>query len=242
MMLRASHISKSYGTLPVLNDFSLSVKRGEVVSITGPSGSGKTTLLQILGTLMTPDAGELIIDGVDIASLSSDELARFRNHTIGFIFQDSKLLPEFTAWENILMPACIAFGTSPVPYPSNCSLKPDEDRSNVKITSFSQAVEWCSWLVGECGIGECIGRYPRELSGGQQQRVGIARALSLNPPLLLADEPTGNLDPKNLYYIMGVIMKLQKQCHNTILLSTHNYDLTKYSDYNLQLVTQSQSS
>ena len=227
MMLRASHISKSYGSLPVLNDFSLSVNRGEVVSITGPSGSGKTTLLQILGTLMTPDAGELIIDGVDIASLSSDELARFRNHTIGFIFQDSKLLPEFTAWENILMPACIAFGTSPVPYPSNCSLKPDEDRSSVKITSFAQAVEWCSWLVGECGIGECIGR---------------SRALSLNPPLLLADEPTGNLDPKNLYYIMGVIMKLQKQCHNTILLSTHNYDLTKYSDYNLQLVTQSQSS
>lgn len=276
MMVAASHITKSYGSLPVLRDFSMSVRRGDVVCVTGASGSGKTTLLQVLGTLLPPDAGSVVIDGVDVSGLSSSALSRFRNRKIGFVFQDSKLLPEFTAWENILLPAAIAFGKSlhRIPFspadhtnlPSNHtqdtlgprssspatlgarSSRPQDtlgdaavkqscpqDVETLQITSFGEAVAWCEELVEECGIRECVGRYPRELSGGQQQRVAIARALSLNPPLLLADEPTGNLDPQTLLNIMQVMMRLQKQCNTTIILSTHNYELTKYADYNLQL-------
>ncbi|MBR1515305.1 MAG: ABC transporter ATP-binding protein [Paludibacteraceae bacterium] len=294
MMVAASHITKSYGSLPVLRDFSMSVRRGEVVCVTGASGSGKTTLLQVLGTLLPPDAGSVVIDGVDVSGLSSAALSRFRNRKIGFVFQDSKLLPEFTAWENILLPAAIAFGKSlhrtpfsPADHtnhssdhtnlPSGLTNLPSDhtnlpsDHTNLssdhtqdalgaqssrpqdtlgdtavkqsclqdvetfQITSFGEAVAWCEELVEECGIRECVGRYPRELSGGQQQRVAIARALSLNPPLLLADEPTGNLDPQTLLNIMQVMMRLQKQCNTTIILSTHNYELTKYADYNLQL-------
>ena len=251
MMVAASHITKSYGSLPVLRDFSMSVRRGDVVCVTGASGSGKTTLLQVLGTLLPPDGGSVVIDGVDVSGLSSSALSRFRNRKIGFVFQDSKLLPEFTAWENILLPAAIAFGKSLGPQ-SSCpqntlgpqssspaSLGPrssrPQDVETLQITSFGEAVAWCEELVEECGIRECVGRYPRELSGGQQQRVAIARALSLNPPLLLADEPTGNLDPQTLLNIMQVMMRLQKQCNTTIILSTHNYELTKYADYNLQL-------
>ena len=251
MMVAASHITKSYGSLPVLRDFSMSVRRGDVVCVTGASGSGKTRLLQVLGTLLPPDGGSVVIDGVDVSGLSSSALSRFRNRKIGFVFQDSKLLPEFTAWENILLPAAIAFGKSLGPQ-SSCpqntlgpqssspaSLGPrssrPQDVETLQITSFGEAVAWCEELVEECGIRECVGRYPRELSGGQQQRVAIARALSLNPPLLLADEPTGNLDPQTLLNIMQVMMRLQKQCNTTIILSTHNYELTKYADYNLQL-------
>ena len=287
MMVAASHITKSYGSLPVLRDFSMSVRRGEVVCVTGASGSGKTTLLQVLGTLLSPDAGSVVIDGVDVSGLSSSALSRFRNRKIGFVFQDSKLLPEFTAWENILLPAAIAFGkslhripfspadhttlssdytqdalgprssspasnlgprsSSPASLGAQLSCPQDvlgdtvvkqscpQDVETFQITSFGEAVAWCEELVEECGIRECVGRYPRELSGGQQQRVAIARALSLNPPLLLADEPTGNLDPQTLLNIMQVMMRLQKQCNTTIILSTHNYELTKYADYNLQL-------
>ncbi|MBQ7697095.1 MAG: ABC transporter ATP-binding protein [Paludibacteraceae bacterium] len=251
MMVAASHITKSYGSLPVLHDFSMSVRRGEVVCVTGASGSGKTTLLQVLGTLLSPDSGSVVIDGVDVSGLSSSALSRFRNRKIGFVFQDSKLLPEFTAWENILLPAAIAFGKSLGPRSSSPaslgaqSSRPQDtlgprssrpqDVETLQITSFGEAVAWCEELVEECGICECVGRYPRELSGGQQQRVAIARALSLNPPLLLADEPTGNLDPQTLLNIMQVMMRLQKQCNTTIILSTHNYELTKYADYNLQL-------
>ena len=282
-MVAASHITKSYGSLPVLRDFSMSVRRGEVVCVTGASGSGKTTLLQVLGTLLPPDGGSVVIDGVDVSGLSSSALSRFRNRKIGFVFQDSKLLPEFTAWENILLPAAIAFGkslhrmpfspadhtnhpsdhtslssdhtqdalgprsSSPASLGAQLSCPQDvlgdavvrrsclQDVETLQITSFGEAVEWCEELVEECGIRECVGRYPRELSGGQQQRVAIARALSLNPPLLLADEPTGNLDPQTLLNIMQVMMRLQKQCNTTIILSTHNYELTKYADYNLQL-------
>ena len=251
MMVAASHITKSYGSLPVLRDFSMSVRRGEVVCVTGASGSGKTTLLQVLGTLLRPDGGSVVIDGVDVSGLSSSALSRFRNRKIGFVFQDSKLLPEFTAWENILLPAAIAFGkslgprsSSPASHLGPRSSSPAslgaqssrlQDIETLQITSFGEAVAWCEELVEECGIRECVGRYPRELSGGQQQRVAIARALSLNPPLLLADEPTGNLDPQTLLNIMQVMMRLQKQCNTTIILSTHNYELTKYADYNLQL-------
>ena len=244
MMVAASHITKSYGSLPVLRDFSMSVRRGEVVCVTGASGSGKTTLLQVLGTLLPPDAGSVVIDGVDVSGLSSAALSRFRNRKIGFVFQDSKLLPEFTAWENILLPAAIAFGKSLGPRSSRpqdalgdvvVQRSCPQDVETLQITSFGEAVAWCEELVEECGIRECVGRYPRELSGGQQQRVAIARALSLNPPLLLADEPTGNLDPQTLLNIMQVMMRLQKQCNTTIILSTHNYELTKYADYNLQL-------
>ena len=271
MMVAASHITKSYGSLPVLRDFSMSVRRGEVVCVTGASGSGKTTLLQVLGTLLPPDGGSVVIDGVDVSGLSSAALSRFRNRKIGFVFQDSKLLPEFTAWENILLPAAIAFGkslgprssspaslgaqsSSPASLGAQSSRQQDtlgprssspaslgaqsscpQDVETFQITSFGEAVEWCRWLVCECGIDGCVERYPRELSGGQQQRVAIARALSLNPPLLLADEPTGNLDPQTLLNIMQVMMRLQKQCNTTIILSTHNYELTKYADYNLQL-------
>lgn len=262
MMVAASHITKSYGSLPVLRDFSMSVRRGEVVCVTGASGSGKTTLLQVLGTLLRPDGGSVVIDGVDVSGLSSAALSRFRNRKIGFVFQDSKLLPEFTAWENILLPAAIAFGKSlhriPFSPADHTNLPSDltqdalgprssspasleaqspclQDVETLQITSFGEAVAWCEELVDECGIRECVGRYPRELSGGQQQRVAIARALSLNPPLLLADEPTGNLDPQTLLNIMQVMMRLQKQCNTTIILSTHNYELTKYADYNLQL-------
>lgn len=276
MMVAASHITKSYGSLPVLRDFSMSVRRGDVVCVTGASGSGKTTLLQVLGTLLPPDGGSVVIDGVDVSGLSSSALSRFRNRKIGFVFQDSKLLPEFTAWENILLPAAIAFGkslhripfspadhtnlssdhtqdalgprsSSPATLGARSSRPQDtlgdaavkqscpQDVETLQITSFGEAVAWCEELVEECGIRECVGRYPRELSGGQQQRVAIARALSLNPPLLLADEPTGNLDPQTLLNIMQVMMRLQKQCNTTIILSTHNYELTKYADYNLQL-------
>ncbi|MBP5476960.1 MAG: ABC transporter ATP-binding protein [Paludibacteraceae bacterium] len=230
-MLSVSHMYKSYGPLSVLRDLSFSVERGKVVTITGPSGSGKTTLLQILGTLDRPDQGRVVIDGTDVSTLPPTELARFRNHTIGFVFQGNQLLPEFTAWENIILPACIAFGESPVAPPA----VPDEPLRPSSIEQYGAAVRWCMSLVRECGIEDCLSKYPRQLSGGQQQRAAIARALCLNPPLVLADEPTGNLDPANVDTVMRVLTSLQQKCHNTIILSTHNYALTEYADFNLQL-------
>ena len=230
-MLSVSHIYKSYGSLSVLRDLSFPVEKGKVVTITGPSGSGKTTLLQILGTLDRPDKGTVVIDDTDVSVLSSAELSRFRNRNIGFVFQGNQLLPEFTAWENIILPACIAFDRSPVT-PPDASDNPLQPAS---IETFDAALRWCRSLVQECSIEDCLFKFPRQLSGGQQQRIAIARALCLNPPLVLADEPTGNLDPSNVDNVMRVLTGLQRICNNTIVLSTHNYSLTQYADFNLQL-------
>lgn len=241
-MVSVSHISKSYGPLQVLRDLSFTVSKGEMVAVTGPSGSGKTTLLQILGTLDRPDSGQVVINGVSTDTLEGDQLARFRNQHIGFIFQDSRLLPEFTAWENILLPACIAYGVSPSGHTSATptdTIATEQEISTLEQVpgTFEQTVQWCRQLVELCNIHDCVMRQPRQLSGGQQQRVAFARALSLRPSLVLADEPTGNLDPENAENVMTLLNKLRTICRCTVILSTHNLELTRFTDSHIRLAS-----
>ncbi len=172
-MIEVKEIEKSYGTLQVLKKVSLSIENSKVVTIVGPSGAGKSTLLHIIGTLDKPDNGEVVIDGVNLNSLSDDKLAEFRNRHIGFVYQFHHLLPEFTALENVAMPALIA-GKS-------------------RKESFDRAKELLDFLK----LSDRVGHKPAQLSGGEQQRVSVARALMNNPELILADEPSGNLDTEN---------------------------------------------
>jgi ABC-type lipoprotein export system ATPase subunit len=205
-MITATGIEKTFGSLKVLKGIDFRADGAEVVSIVGASGAGKSTLLQILGSLSDPTAGKVTIDGVDIFSLSSDELADFRNRKIGFVFQFHHLLPEFTALENVMIPALIAGSSAP----------------NAK----SEAKR----LLTDMGLGERFDHKPSELSGGEQQRVAIARALAKNPKLLLCDEPTGALD-----YNTGkqILQLLQDQAHNsgaTVIIITHNKAITPMGD------------
>ena len=209
MIVQAKDIEKSFGELKVLKGVDFEVSKGEVVSIMGASGAGKSTLLQILGTLLTPDKGSLKIDGTDVLSLSSKALSAFRNSSIGFVFQAHHLLPEFTALENVMIPALIA----------GKSTKEARDRAES--------------LLVEVGLAERMTHKPSQLSGGEQQRVAIARALANSPAIIFADEPSGNLDSKTKQEIHSLFFKLRKDHGQTIVIVTHDPALAAMCDRTL---------
>ena len=212
MMIQAKNIHKSFGTLEVLKGIDLSINPHEVVSIVGPSGAGKTTLLQIMGTLSRPTSGEIEIDGIAVSRLSDRELSRFRNRKIGFVFQFHHLLPEFTAFENVCIPGYIA----------------QRERKEVE----SRAQE----LLAMLGMEHRLSHKPAELSGGEQQRVAIARALINSPAVLLADEPSGNLDTKNKEEIHRLFFTLRDTLGQTVVIVTHDEQLAEMSDRKIQMV------
>ncbi len=205
-MIEVHDIRKSYGALEVLKGVSLRVARGEVVSVTGPSGAGKTTLLQIIGTLSAPDSGSVTIDGEEVTRLSDARLSDFRNRKIGFVFQFHRLLPEFTALENIMLPALIA--------------------RRDKAEAEREAAE----LLRMMGLAQRATHKPAALSGGEQQRVAIARALVNRPSLLLADEPSGNLDSKNREEIHALFFRLRDELGQTTVIVTHDDSLASMAD------------
>lgn len=211
-MIQAKGIEKSFGTLQVLKGVDFFADKAEVVSIMGASGAGKSTLLQILGTLSTPDAGSLFIDGTDVLKLKGNEMARFRNLKIGFVFQFHHLLPEFTALENVMIPAFIA------------------GRSR------KDAEQHARQLLAEMGLGERLDHKPSQLSGGEQQRVAIARALINKPAVLFADEPSGNLDTKTKEEIHRLFFDLRDKYGQTVVIVTHDPDLAKMCDRALYMV------
>ena len=211
-MIRTKEIRKSFGTLEVLKGIDLLVERGEVVSIVGPSGAGKTTLLQILGTLSRPSSGEIEIDGEAVHALSDRQLSRFRNTKIGFVFQFHHLLPEFTALENVCIPGYIG----------------GRDRREVE----TRAAE----LLEMLGMEHRSSHKPAELSGGEQQRVAIARALINSPAVLLADEPSGNLDTKNREEIHRLFFTLRDTLGQTVVIVTHDGQLAAMSDRKIEMV------
>ena len=210
-MIQANDIHKSFGSLEVLKGVSLSVKPSEVVSIVGPSGAGKTTLLQILGTLSKPDSGSLAIDGKQINSLDDNALSDFRNQRIGFVFQFHHLLPEFTALENVMIPALIA----------------RRNRQEAEREAMS--------LLKMMELAERTTHKPSALSGGEQQRVAIARALINRPALLLADEPSGNLDTKNRDHIHSLFFRLREELGQTTLIVTHDESLAAMADRRISM-------
>ncbi|MFN3300334.1 MAG: ABC transporter ATP-binding protein [Sediminibacterium sp.] len=204
-MLKASAITKKFGPLTVLKGVNISIEKGEMVSIVGSSGAGKSTLLHILGTLDSPDSGNIIIDGQLLSSLSSSQLAAFRNKHIGFIFQFHHLLPEFDALENVCIPGWIA----------------NNPREKVQ----KRAIE----LLGILGLADRINHKPNELSGGEQQRVAVARALINEPLIVFADEPTGNLDSSNARELHQLFTKINQDFGTTFLIVTHNEELAALS-------------
>ena len=210
-MIEVKEIEKSYGSLQVLKKVSLSIENSKVVTIVGPSGAGKSTLLHIIGTLDKPDGGEVVIDGVNLNSLPDDKLAEFRNRHIGFVYQFHHLLPEFTALENVAMPALIA-GKS-------------------RKESFKRAQELLDFLK----LSDRIGHKPAQLSGGEQQRVSVARALMNNPDLILADEPSGNLDTENARKLHDLFFVLRDTFKQTFIIVTHNEELAQLSDRKIVL-------
>ena len=205
-MIKAHDIHKSFGALEVLKGISLHVKHGEVVSIVGQSGAGKTTLLQILGTLSAMDSGSLLIDGVDVTTLTDNALSDFRNRRIGFVFQFHHLLPEFSAVENVMLPALIA--------------------GRAKAEAEQEAAK----LLRMMDLSARLTHKPSALSGGEQQRVAIARALINHPALLLADEPSGNLDTKNRDEIHSLFFRLREELGQTTIIVTHDEGLASMAD------------
>ena len=210
-MIQATNIVKRFGELEVLRGVDLTVNAGEIVSIVGASGAGKTTLLQILGTLDVPDAGQVSIGGQSTDGLSRRELSAFRNAHLGFVFQFHRLLPEFNALENVLMPAWIAGKST------------DESRMRARQ------------LLEELGMGHRMEHNPAELSGGEQQRVAVARALMNAPSVLLADEPSGNLDSENAAMLHDLFFELRDRLGQTIVLVTHNEQLAQRADRMLRM-------
>ena len=205
-MIEAKRICKSFGSVEVLRSVDFSASAGEVVAIMGASGAGKSTLLQILGTLLTPDAGSLTIDGTDVLSLRGNALAAFRGRRIGFVFQAHHLLPEFTALENVMIPALIGG------------------------TSSREARRQADDLLHLVGLGGRATHKPSELSGGEQQRVAIARALINTPAILFADEPTGNLDSRTKEEIHQLLLDVRKEKGQTVVVVTHDAGLAQLCD------------
>ena len=205
-MIEVTDIHKSFGALEVLKGVNLHVDKGEIVSIVGPSGAGKTTLLQIIGSLDKPDRGNVCIGGVDLFGLKEKELAHFRNRHIGFIFQFHQLLPEFTALENVMMPALIA-------------------GDNMKNAQ-AHALE----LLAGLGLAERVKHKPNQLSGGEKQRVAAARAMMMNPDVILADEPSGSLDSANKEELHRSLLDMRNQYGHTIVIVTHDSGLAAISD------------
>jgi lipoprotein-releasing system ATP-binding protein len=205
-MIEVKNIHKSFGDLEVLKGVNLSIEKGEIVAIIGKSGAGKTTLLQLIGTLDRPTNGQVLIDGTDVFTLNDTQLAAFRNKHIGFIFQFHQLLPEFTALENVCIPAMIA----------------REKESDYKARA--------KQLLTDLGLADRMEHKPNELSGGEKQRVAAARALMMQPSIILADEPTGSLDEKNKRELSELLLHLRAQYGQTILLVTHDKDLAAMAD------------
>ena len=208
-MIIAENLSKSFGNLQALKGVSLNISKGEVVSVVGASGAGKSTLLQILGTLSTPDTGSLIIDGQEVLHMNASKLSAFRNRRIGFVFQSHRLLPEFTALENVMIPSLIA------------GLSNKESASRAKA------------LLSEVGLLERMDHKPSELSGGEAQRVAIARALVNNPAVLFADEPSGNLDSATKQDIHRIFFEMREKHGQTIVIVTHDETLADMCDRKL---------
>ena len=210
-MLKATGIHKSHGDLQVLRGVDVSLAAGEVVSIVGPSGAGKTTLLNVLSTLDRPDSGSVIVDDIELAGLKDKALARFRNARIGFVFQFHQLLPEFNALENAMLPALVG------------------GKSEAEAQSAAMA------RLEELGLAARAKHLPNQLSGGEQQRVAVARALVNDPPLLFADEPSGNLDSANADALHDLFFDLRDRHGLTIALVTHNEDLAERADRQIRL-------
>ena len=209
-LLRASGIRRTYGSLQVLKGIDLEVKKGEVVAIVGPSGAGKSTFLHILGTLDRPEQGEVFIEGINVFTQKDKELARFRNEKIGFIFQFHNLLAEFTALENVCMPGYI--------------------NGNVNEKDIQQRAKELLELLGLSGRMDHL---PSQLSGGEQQRVAVARALLNRPAIILADEPSGNLDSHNALDLHKLFFKLRDETGQTFIIVTHNEELAEMADRRL---------
>ncbi len=210
-MIHLTNIQKSFGSLEVLKGIDLEINKGEVVSIVGPSGAGKTTLLQIMGTLDRPDSGTVIVDGVDVSTLSQKKLSDFRNQHVGFVFQFHQLLPEFTALENIMIPAFIA-GKS----------QKEAKRRALELLDFM-------------GLTERAEHKPNELSGGEKQRVAVARALVNNPAVILADEPSGSLDTKNKGELHQLFFDLRDKFGQTFVIVTHDEQLASITDRTIHM-------
>lgn len=211
-MIDIKGITKSFGSLQVLKGIDLHIDKGEVVSIVGPSGAGKTTLLQIMGTLDKPDSGAISVDGVDMMRLSSNKLSDFRNQHIGFVFQFHQLLPEFTALENIMIPAYIG----------------GKGTAEAK----KRALE----LLDFMGLADRVNHKPNELSGGEKQRVAVARALVNNPAVVLADEPSGSLDSKNKAELHQLFFDLRDKFGQTFVIVTHDEHLASITDRTIHIV------
>ena len=211
-MIQVNDIHKSFGDLEVLKGVNLKVEKGEIVAIVGKSGAGKTTLLQLIGTLDRPTSGKVLIDDTDVFALNDTQLAAFRNRHIGFIFQFHQLLPEFTALENVCIPAMIA-------RQKEADYKPRAEQ-----------------LLRELGLAERMNHKPNELSGGEKQRVAAARSLMMQPTIILADEPTGSLDEKNKKELSDLLLKLRKEYGQTILLVTHDKELAHIADRVIEIV------
>ncbi|UCG28390.1 MAG: ABC transporter ATP-binding protein [Bacteroidales bacterium] len=210
-MILAEHITKSFGELNVLKGIDLKIQKGEIVSIVGPSGAGKTTFLQILGTLDRPDSGRIIYEDTEVHLLKEKQLSKFRNQHIGFVFQFHHLLPEFTALENVCIPAFV--GNVP---------KPKAEKMARDILSFMK-------------LNERLDHKPNELSGGEQQRVAVARALINNPSVILADEPSGNLDSRNKQELHELFFTLRDKYEQTFVIVTHDKDLANMADRILKM-------
>ncbi len=210
-MINVENITKSFGSLQVLKGIDLHIDKGEVVSIVGPSGAGKTTLLQIIGTLDRPDAGTVCVDGIDTTQLSQKKLADFRNRHIGFVFQFHQLLPEFTAIENIMIPAYIAG------------------------TSNKAARQRAEELLRFMGLADRASHKPNELSGGEKQRVAVARALVNNPAVILADEPSGSLDSQNKAELHQLFFDLRDKFGQTFVIVTHDETLATITDRTIHM-------
>ena len=210
-MIDIKNITKSFGNLQVLKDINLHINKGEVVSIVGPSGAGKTTLLQIIGTLDKPDSATICLDGIDVNKLSTRKLSDFRNQHIGFVFQFHQLLPEFTALENIMIPAYIA------------------GKSN------SEAKQRALELLEFMGLSDRANHKPAELSGGEKQRVAVARALVNKPAVILADEPSGSLDSKNKAELHQLFFDLRDKFGQTFVIVTHDEGLAAITDRTIHM-------
>ena len=210
-MITAKNITKSFGQLQVLKGIDLEIAKGEIVSIVGPSGAGKTTLLQIIGTLDRPDGGSLTVNGTDITTLSRKQLSDFRNRHIGFVFQFHQLLPEFTALENIMIPAFIAG------------------------KSHKEAKSRAEELLRFMNLSDRATHKPAELSGGEKQRVAVARALVNNPAVILADEPTGSLDSQNKQELHQLFFDLRQEFGQTFVIVTHDEELAQLTDRTIHL-------
>jgi len=211
-MIKIENLTKKFGELEVLKGVSLTVNKGEVISIVGPSGAGKTTLLQLIGTLDKPTSGTIRFNGEDTGKMGSNKLATFRNRHIGFVFQSHQLLPEFTALENIIIPALIA--------------------GRKRKEAEAEAME----LLGIMGLKERAGHKPAEMSGGENQRVAVARALINRPDVILADEPSGSLDSHNKEELHRLFFDLRDKLGQTFIIVTHDEKLASYTDRTIRMV------